>query len=48
MAFFTPYRPETTPRERANVPPFMHNTAARLHPALARPGPIVEIWMLNY
>ena len=48
MAFFTPYWPETTPRERANVPPFMHNTAARLHPALARPGPIVEIWMLNY
>ena len=48
MAVFTPYRPETAPRERANVPPFMHNTAARLHPALARPGPIVEIWMLNY
>lgn len=48
IAVFTPYRPDATPAERSAVPPFMHNTAARLHPALERPGPIVEIWMLNH
>jgi hypothetical protein len=34
VAVFTPYRQDATPEERAKVPPFMHNTAARLHPAL--------------
>jgi hypothetical protein len=47
IAVFTPYRSEAAPEERASVPPFMHNTAARLHPALERPGPIVEIWELK-
>jgi hypothetical protein len=47
IAVFTPYRPDVTLEERAMVPPFMHNTAARLHPALERPGPIVEIWQVK-
>jgi hypothetical protein len=47
IAVFTPYRRDATPDDRAGVPPFMHNTAARLHPALERPGPIVEIWQVN-
>lgn len=48
IAVFTPYRPNAAPEERAAIPPFMHNTAARLHPALERPGPIVEIWMITH
>ena len=48
IAVFTPYRSNAAPEERAAVPPFMHNTAARLHPALERPGPIVEIWVINH
>jgi hypothetical protein len=48
LAVFTPYRQDATREERATVPPFMHNTAARLHPALERPGPIVEIWTIDH
>jgi hypothetical protein len=47
IAVFTPYREDATPEARTEVPPFMHNTAARLHPALERPGPIVEVWQVN-
>jgi len=48
VAVFTPYRQDATPEERAAVPPFMHNTAARLNAALERPGPIVEIWTVDH
>lgn len=48
VAVFTPYRPDAAPEERGAVPPFMHNTAARLHPSLERPGPIVEIWVIDH
>ena len=41
---FTPYRPGTTPADRARVTPFLHNTAAVIHPELERPGPPIEIW----
>ena len=44
IAEFTPYREGTTAAERAAVPPFLHNTAAVIHPALERPGPTVEVW----
>ncbi len=47
VAEFSPYRSDAGPQERAEVAPFMHNTAARIHPALERPGPIVEIWELG-
>jgi hypothetical protein len=47
IAEFTPYRPGTTLEERAQVPPFLHNTAAVIHPALERPGPTIEIWALD-
>ena len=44
IAEFTPYRPGTTAAERAETPPFLHNTAAVIRPALARPGPTVQVW----
>jgi hypothetical protein len=44
LAEFTPYRAGTTPSDRARVPPFLHNTAAVIHPELERPGPALEIW----
>jgi hypothetical protein len=47
IAEFSPYRPDTSAAERLAVPPFLHNTAVRIHPALARPGPGIEIWSVN-
>lgn len=44
IASFTPYRPEATAAERAEVAPYLHNTAARIEHALQRPGPGVDIW----
>jgi hypothetical protein len=46
IAEFTPYRATASVEERRRVPPFLHNTAAVVHPALERPGPIVEVWKL--
>jgi hypothetical protein len=47
IAEFSPYRADATAEERSRVPPFLHNTAAVVHPALARPGPIVEVWRVG-
>jgi MFS family permease len=47
MATFTPYRRDATEDERRAVPPYLHNTAARIDPALERPGPGLEIWELD-
>lgn len=47
IATFDPYRTDASPAERLAAAPFHHNTAARLEPALARPGPIIEIWAIN-
>jgi MFS family permease len=44
IATFTPYRASATAAERRAVPPYLHNTAARVHPVLERPGPGLEIW----
>ena len=44
IATFTPYRADATNEERRTVPPYLHNTAARIDPALERPGPGLEIW----
>ena len=44
IATFTPYRTGSTVAQRAEVPPYLHNTSARIDPALARPGPGIEIW----
>ena len=43
IAVFSPY---LVPGEAATVAPFLHNTDARIDPALARPGPVIEIWQL--
>jgi hypothetical protein len=32
---------------RLSVAPFHHNTAARIDPALERPGPGLVIWSIN-
>jgi hypothetical protein len=47
IAAFDPYRSDASPAERLATAPFHHNTAARLEHALARPGPLVEIWAIN-
>ncbi len=39
----TPYGSST---RGVSVEPFLHNTDARLDAALARPGPVIEIWQL--
>ena len=39
----SPYKPGTPgPAEE----PFLHNSDARIGPALERPGPVIEIWKL--
>ena len=47
IAEFSPYREGATPVQRAAVAPFLHNTAARIHPALERPGPGLDIWAID-
>ncbi|MGH9308623.1 MAG: ArnT family glycosyltransferase [Vicinamibacterales bacterium] len=47
IAEFSPYREGTPAAERAATPPFMHNTAAVIRPALERPGPTIEIWAVS-
>jgi len=39
-----PYGPST---RTVGVEPFLHNTDARLDAALARPGPVIEIWQIQ-
>ena len=46
LAQFSPYRAEASPAVRATVSPFVHNTALRIDPALARPGPVIEVWQI--
>jgi hypothetical protein len=43
---FDPYRPDVPADQRATVPPFVHGTDATRHPALERPGPIIDIWAI--
>ena len=47
VAEFSPYRGTATAGERVEVAPFLHNTAARIHPALERPGPGIDIWAIE-
>jgi hypothetical protein len=47
IARFTPYRPDVEPTTRQRVAPFLHNTATPLDAALARPGPVMEVWELR-
>ncbi len=47
VATVSPYRAEASPEERAATAPFLHNTAARIQPALERPGPIVDVWQIK-
>ena len=46
IASVSPYREGAGAAERASTAPFLHNTAARIEPALERPGPIVDIWQI--
>lgn len=46
-ATFSPYRSEASREVRQRVAPFLHNTDARIDPALERPGPIIEIWTID-
>ena len=47
IAEFSPYRSTTTAAEQVDVAPYLHNTAARIHPALERPGPGLDIWAID-
>jgi hypothetical protein len=47
LASFTPYREGTPPEHRRLVPPFIHNAATRVDPALERPGPIIDVWQIE-
>jgi hypothetical protein len=47
LATFSPYRSDASDGERAATPPFLHNSDARIAPALERPGPIIDIWTID-
>jgi hypothetical protein len=47
VAEFMPYRSDVGMARRLSVAPFHHNTAARIDPALERPGPGLVIWSIN-
>lgn len=47
VAVFSPYRADVSDVDRAGVAPFLHNADGRWHPALERPGPIIEIWRID-
>ncbi len=47
LAVFSPYRAFVSAADASRVEPFLHNTDARITPALERPGPVVEIWQLD-
>lgn len=44
---FAPFHDEAADAARASVAPFEHNEDAVRHPALARPGPVIELWRIN-
>ena len=46
IAVFSPYRANLAGDRTAAVAPYLHNTDARIDPALERPGPAIEIWRL--
>lgn len=46
VARFSPYLDDAG-TARPSVPPFLHNTDARVVPELERPGPIVEVWTIR-
>ena len=46
-ATFSPYAETGDPAGERQVPPFLHNTDVRIDRALERPGPIIEIWLLE-
>jgi hypothetical protein len=47
VAVFAPYSPAAAPAGLVNVEPFLHNSDARMDPALARPGPVIEVWQIE-
>lgn len=47
LARFSPFAPGTSEDVQARVEPYLHNVNARLHPALERPGPVIEVWQLD-
>jgi hypothetical protein len=47
IAAFSPYRPGISEAEQGRFDPFLHNTDARIGDVLERPGPSLEIWLLN-
>lgn len=47
IASFTPYAGGAEMAKRQAVAPFLHNTDARIDPALERPGPPLEIWTID-
>ena len=47
LAMISPYRADIPGEQAATIDPFLHNTDARVHAALARPGPALEIWQID-
>lgn len=47
ITMFSPYHAESGQDGRTTVAPFEHNEDALRHPALERPGPVIELWRID-
>jgi hypothetical protein len=47
IAVFSPYSHAAGADGTPRAEPFLHNSDARITPALERPGPVVEIWQID-
>ncbi len=47
ITMFSPYYAESGHDGRTTVAPFEHNEDALRHPALERPGPVIELWRID-
>jgi hypothetical protein len=46
IATLSPYRSDVDPTSPP-IPPFRHNSNTGIHPALERPGPLIDIWRVD-
>lgn len=47
LAVFSPFEDDAARGHLRTVEPYLHNTHTSIHPALERPGPVMEIWRVK-
>ncbi|MCL4848436.1 MAG: glycosyltransferase family 39 protein [Acidobacteria bacterium] len=47
FAIFSPFKDDAARGHLRTIEPYLHNTHTPIHPALERPGPMMEIWKVR-